>query len=173
MRLSEPPSLSNSQTSSFVESTPSQTSNAPSSKDTSQLSLHDSHGEIIPLSASTHSTPSIRQARDPEDDARIIQRDIFPIGLWTRDPQAQSHLPKLSVQSTKIKGYDNDVGDTDIGYGQKRTAAGEVKSATGSLPTSPEATSRRSHSKTVSVNSNSSQIGEVYKSAIHPYRDIF
>ena len=152
-RLSEPSSVPNSQGSSFDDSVVSRASpRRPMSSDKSLFFVGDHSTRQI--------TPSTLLS-DPSSQERAAER-LKDILRAKDDTQGQLRPDSHGSQNDKPQNLHIDGLNGEHIYAQKRTADGKVKPGDLNIPTSPASVSRsRGHSKSGSVTSKGSQIGEV------------
>ncbi len=82
-------------------------------------------------------------------------------GVLSRTVHAESQANALHIHTTPTSPTTADFAVQAPGHSQKRTANGQTKPSSSSLPTSPVEGAGRCHSRNTSVNSSGTQIGEV------------
>ena len=117
----------------------------------------------------TPSTPSGFGTQDPEvqRQSRSPVKMLASLGAgshvhYTGSVPLGSHGLSSGFVSRSISGSPPKMGSaTELAKAQKRTASGEIKPATSPSPLSSRKPTTRSHSRTMSIDSNGSRIAEV------------
>ncbi len=153
-------------------------SNSQESSSTDTSSSNNSFTRLPPYSRATQpmteSTPPT-SSDGPSDQSQDSQsnRFTYPSTAQQRSPNPRrprtppsyadtSHRPsRLELHSTPISPASTNVRSGGLFYGQKRTANGELKPGSASLPGSPISATASGHSRNMSIDSTGSNISEV------------
>lgn len=131
-------SSSNSQSTAHTGTTPPTSSSAPSSH---------------------NNPPSID--RRTQWNTMSEANNTTQAGVHSRTVHPESQANALHIHTTPTSPTTAGFAVQAPGHGQKRTANGQTKPSSSSLPTSPVEGTGRCHSRNTSVNSSGTQIGEV------------
>lgn len=132
-------SSNNSQSTAYTATTPPTSSSAPSSQ---------------------NHPPSIDQMTQLDTISEATTNSAQDgVHLRTVHPESQSNA--LRIHTTPTSPTTASFSAQTLSHGQKRTASGQTKSSSSSLPTSPVEGAGRGHWRNTSVNSSGTQIGEV------------
>lgn len=133
-------SSNNSQLTGYTGSTPPTSSSAPSSQ--SHPPLKDLVSQLDTMSEGT---------------TKGGQDGVLPRTMDHSESQSNA----LRIHTTPTSPTTASFPSQTLSHGQKRTASGQTKPSSSSLPTSPVEGVVRGHSRNTSVNSSGTQIGEV------------
>jgi len=127
------------------------------------------------LTGHTGSTPPTSSSAPSSQDHPTLKDRICQLGIMSEATTKSGQdgvLPRVmdhsESQSNALRIHTTPTSPTTasfpsqmLSHGQKRTASGQTKPSSSSLPTSPVEGAVRGHSRNTSVNSSGTQIGEV------------